>query len=75
MLVPEFKTLATSPVFSPKINKQMNRTRNQMVRFGMVSSDVINDNCLKAVWILALHYLSRGIKKTASDMKERARRN
>jgi hypothetical protein len=40
MLVPEFKMLAISPVFSPKIKRQIKRTRSQMVSFGMAYSGV-----------------------------------
>jgi hypothetical protein len=41
MLVPEFRMLAISPVFSPNIKRQIKRTRSQMVTFGMASSGAV----------------------------------
>ena len=38
ILVPEFRMLAISPVFSPNNKRQIKRTRSQMVTFGMASS-------------------------------------
>jgi hypothetical protein len=40
MLVPEFRMLAISPVFSPNSKRQIKMTRSQMVTFGMASSGV-----------------------------------
>jgi hypothetical protein len=41
MLVPEFRMLAISPVFSPKIKRPIKRMRSQMVTFGMASSRAV----------------------------------
>jgi hypothetical protein len=38
ILAPELKILATSPVFRPKIKRQRNKMRSQMVTFGMAFS-------------------------------------
>jgi hypothetical protein len=41
MLVPELRMLVISPVFSPKIKRQMKKMRSQMVTFGMASSSAV----------------------------------
>jgi hypothetical protein len=41
MLVPELRMLVISPVFSPKIKRQMKMMRSQMVSFGMASSSAV----------------------------------
>jgi hypothetical protein len=57
MLVPELRMLAISPVFSPKIKRQIKRIRSQMVSFGMAASRIVC-NIFSAVEVLLIPSLS-----------------
>jgi hypothetical protein len=54
ILAPELKILATSPVFRPKIKRQRNKMRSQMVSLGMAFS--------WAVFMFLFAHLSRNFQ-------------
>jgi hypothetical protein len=72
MLVPEFKMLAISPLLSPKIKRQIKRTRSQRARFGMASSGVFS-YCRQQKTSPAISPLCRKSQGQPEEMPERGK--
>jgi hypothetical protein len=79
MLVPEFRMLAISPVFSPKTKRQIKRTRSQMVTFDMASSRAVLlvsiANKKVPMRFPPLDYHPQGVMGYRVGLEERERRN